>query len=89
MPEVLANVFGDSKKTIMTPVRKYYGQLVGATVKYVVLVKPDDETWNIDEFTPLLVFEKDGELLYVELWSDPEGNGAGHANIMKEGDLNG
>jgi hypothetical protein len=89
MSATLADVVNDDKKTIMPNVRKYYGQLVGATVTHAILVKPNEDDWTQDDFTPLLVLKKGGDTFYVELWSDPEGNGAGHAHIELSGDSNG
>lgn len=59
------------------PYRKYYGQLVGAYVKHVVLVREED-----GETVPVLIMQtSDGKELQVEVWRDPEGNGAGHLDI--------
>lgn len=83
-PYNTADVQGDPKRTITETERRYYGQLIGATIQRVVLVKPegDDIDWFEDNYTVvLIVTTPDGRELQVELWSDEEGNGAGHADI--------
>jgi hypothetical protein len=78
----LATTVGDDKKTITDRTRKYYGQLIGATVSHVVLAKDIEEDWTHDEYRPILALVKpDGGFLYVEVQRDPEGNGAGHLHI--------
>lgn len=84
-PYDTADVQGDAKRTITEQERKHYGQLIGATIQRVVLVKPEGEAvdWFEDNYTPvLIVTTKDGRELQVELWSDEEGNGAGYADII-------
>jgi hypothetical protein len=84
-PYTHADVQGDPKNTITEKERAHYGQLIGATIQRVVLVKPEGEAidWFEDEYTPVLILTtKDGRELQVELWSDEEGNGAGYADII-------
>lgn len=56
----------------------YYGKLIGATIGDVWLIG--------DEYThplPVLAVRfADGTKGLVELWSDAEGNGAGHAHVQ-------
>jgi hypothetical protein len=83
-PYNTADVQGDPYCTITEKERRYYGQLIGATIQRVVLVKPEGEdiNWFEDNYTTvLIVTTTDGRELQVELWSDEEGNGAGHADI--------
>lgn len=83
-PYTHADVQGDPTNTITERERWHYGQLIGATIQRVVLVKPEgeDAQWCEDEYTPVLILTtKDGRELQVELWCDEEGNGAGHADI--------
>lgn len=80
--KTLARVVGDEKKTIMPNVREYYGQLIGTKVVEVLLAKQAEEDWTADEYTPILALKTaDGDVLYVEVWSDAEGNGSGHLHI--------
>lgn len=51
--------------------KKYLGQLKGATVVGVRTQVEDDGVW------PSLVFEKDGKRFATEIAQDPEGNGPG------------
>jgi hypothetical protein len=84
-PYTHADVQGDPTNTITEKERQHYGQLIGATIQRVVLVKPEGEAidWFEDEYTPVLILTtKDGRELQVELWSDGEGNGAGYADII-------
>lgn len=83
-PYTHADVQGDPKNTITEYERAHYGQLIGATIHRVVLVKPEgeDAEWFDDEYTPVLILStRDGRELQVELWCDAEGNGAGYADI--------
>lgn len=84
MSQTLAKVINDKKKTIMPSVREYYGHLIGGTITDVFLVKDERYEWTHDEYTPILTVQKDdGSAYLVELWSDTEGNGSGHAEIVK------
>lgn len=59
--------------------RTYYGQLIGVTITNVVLV---GDEWGHP--TPVLLgTDINGRKLQIELWSDPEGNGSGHADISE------
>lgn len=57
--------------------REYYGQLIGAQIKQVVLI---GDPWG--HAVPVLIVQTaDKREMQVEVWCDPEGNGAGHLDI--------